>query len=155
MSELKPVNERGLTDEQELALREVYSYVDEAEYTEEDFALARKMFDTPEKFKLLRKILGIHTREERGITFKSTTALVDANPNQLQEYAIAVAVSELADERIRKALASMYVQLRERNRESKADEFRKQNEVEVKEAALTEEFEDQQAEEKRQVGENL
>lgn len=155
MSELTPVNERGLTEAQEAILQDVYSYSDEAEYTEEDIALARQMFDTPEKFKLLRKILGIHTREERGMTFKSPTALVDANPNQLHEYAVAVAVSELCDERIRKALASLYVRLREVNREAKAEEFKKENETEAKEAELTEEFEEQQEEERRIVGENL
>ncbi len=155
MSELPQVNERGLTAQQEEILTGVYGYVDSAEMTEEEFVLAEKMFDTPEKFKLLRKILGLHTAEERGLTFKSPQALIDANPNQLQEYAVASVVSTLADERIRNALVTIYVQLRERNREAKADEFRSKNEQDAREKEMTEEFEEQQEEERRPVASHL
>ena len=155
MSELPQVNERGLTEAQEEVLRDVYSYSDEADITEADLALASQMFDTPEKFKLLRKILGFHTAKERGLTFKSPISLVDADSKQLQEYAIAVQVSELSDERIRKALVQMYLQLRERNREAAADEFKKQNDTDAREKEMSENFEEQQAEDRRPVGEHL
>jgi hypothetical protein len=94
----------SLTDAQEKEVKEAFSYSDQYEMTEEDYVRLGEMFKTPEDFKLLRKVLGIHTPNEAGMTFKSPHKLIEASVTDLQAYGIESAVSNLADERIRQAL---------------------------------------------------
>lgn len=149
------LNENGLTAEQEKAVQEAYLFTDKAEYTEDDLKLAQEIFDTPAKFQLLRKILQVHTLEERGLAFKTPQALVEADPKDIQVYGIASAINALADEKIRKALITFYVRVRGNVQEKMTDDFKKQNEEDLEEAKRTEEYEEKQESEQRRVGENL
>lgn len=147
--------EPELKPEQIKILQDAYAYRDDAEYTEEDLKLAKQMFDTPEKFKLLRKIFGVHTPNERGITMPTIQAFVDADLGDLKKYAVETAVNHLADEKVRKALVNFYVLLRGNIRGEMQAEFDKENAEELKEKKQTEEFEAKQEEDKKIVGDNL
>lgn len=147
--------EPELKPEQIKILQDAYAYRDDAEYTEEDLKLAKQMFDTPEKFKLLRKIFGVHTPNERGITMPTIQAFVDADLGDLKKYAVETAVNHLADEKVRKALVNFYVLLRGNIRGEMQAGFDKENAEEVKEKKQTEEFEAKQEDEKKIVGDHL
>lgn len=149
------LNENGLTAEQEKSVQEAYMFTDKAEYTEEDIALAREMFDTPEKFQLLRKILKVFTPEERGLAFKTPQALVEADPKEVQVYGVASAIDALADEKVRKALLGFYVLIRGHVQQDMSEGLKKQNDDDIAEAQRTEEFNAEQEEKNRPVGENL
>lgn len=155
MFDATKLNENGLTPEQEREVQEAYMLTEGYEISEEEISVARAMFDTPEKFLLLRKILQVFTLEERGISYKSPQALVEADPVKLQEYAVASAIDALADEKVRKALSRFYVLVRGINQESMTADFKKQNDEAVEEAKRTEEFEERQEEQNRPVGPNL
>ena len=144
-----------LTDEQKKAVEEAYGYRDDAEITEEDLELARKMFDAPAKFRLLRKILGVYTREERGMTFKSTEALVQADMTDLHAYGTQMAVTTLADERVRHALLTFYVRLQKSIQGEMKAGFEAQNRRDFEEDQRRKEFEEERAGKERTVGENL
>lgn len=149
------LNEKGLTPEQEKSIQEAYMFTDKAEYTEEDLQLAREMFDTPEKFQLLRKILKVFTPDERGLAFKSPQALVEADPQEVQKYGIASAIDALADEKVRKALLGFYVLLRGDMQQEMTEILKEENIETIDEQKRTEEFDEQQEENARTVGENL
>ncbi len=149
------LNENGLTAEQERAVQEAYMLVEGYEISEEEIEEARKMFDTPEKFILLRKILQVFTLAERGISFKSPQALVEADPLKVQEYGIASAIDAMADEKVRKALSRFYVLIRGVNQEAMTADFKKANEETADEEKRTEEFNAEQEANGRKVGENL
>lgn len=149
------LNERGLTPEQEKEVAEAFLFADKAEFSEEDIAMAREMFDSPEKFQLLRKILGVFTAEERGLAFKSPQALVEADPQEVQKYGIASAIDALADEKVRKALLSFYVRIRGEVQGTMTNTFKAENEQAIDEAKRTEAFNEEQEEKNRPVGPNL
>lgn len=155
MSEETKVAPVPLTQEQEKVLREIYSYEDAYELTTADMELAAIMFDTPDKFKLLRKILNIHTQEEKGITFKNPHMLIESSLAQKEAYAVETAVSQLADERIRTALVSMYVKIRHHLQAKKEAEFNEANNVAADEEKRSEEYDEEQAEANRTLGEAL
>lgn len=134
-SDLKP--------EQQKVLEEIYQYVDSGHLTEEDLKLGAEMFDSPEKFKLLRKILGVLTKEERGLTFVSAQSLVQADVTDLQKYAVETAVNNLADEKIRNSLFSFYRNLRAYLVNEKKTEFDEQNQAEFEEEKRKEAFEEE------------
>lgn len=149
------LNERGLTEAQEKEVQTVFQYSDDYELTEEDMAEALEMFNTPERFRLLRKILGIHTPNEAGLTFKSPHKLLEAETTDLQKYGLESAISNLADERIRGALVQFYVQLRGHMQGDMTAKFKSSNDETLAEQKRTEEFHEQQEEDARTVGENL
>jgi len=155
MSEENKVAPVPLTDEQNKILREVYQYQDEYELSESDLELASVMFDTPEKFKLLRKILNVHTKDEMGITFKDPHTLIESSLAQKEAFAVETAVSQLADERIRSALVGMYVTLRHHLQAKKKTEFNEANNIALDEEKRSEEYDAEQAEANRTLGESL
>lgn len=155
MSEEKTPLPSDLTKEQEAILSEVYGYADKAHYTDEDIALAKQMFDTPEKFRLLRKILQVLTPEERGITIPGEVHFVDAKPEDKEHFAFSVAVDYRADEKIRQTLASFYQLLKGQFKAEKKAEFEKQNQADFEEKQRTEAHEERVEEDNRVVGENL
>lgn len=136
-------NIEDLTLEQQRVLKEIYQYSDSGQLSEEDLKLGAAMFDTPEKFKLLRKILGILTYEERGLTFLSPQSLVRAELSDLQKYAVETAVNNLADEKIRNALFSFYRNLRTYLVKEKTAEFNEENQAEFEEEKRREKFEEE------------
>jgi hypothetical protein len=73
----------------------------------------------------------------------------------LQAYGLEHAVSNLADERIRMSLISLYNRVRRHIQENMSDKFKKENEKEDAESKLSEEHAEQQEEDKRIVGPNL
>jgi hypothetical protein len=133
----------------------VFSFSDEYELTDADFERLVEIFQKPEDFKLLRKILGMHTPNEAGLTFKSPHKLIEATLADREAYAIEHAVSMLADERIRQSLISTYLQVRRFKQDRMKTDFEKQNQTDFEEGKRTEEFEEKQEEEKRSVGVNL
>ena len=155
MSEATHLNESGLTEAQEKEVCAVFGYVDEYEITEADLVRAREMFKTPEDFKLLRKMLGIHTPNESGITFKSPHKLHQAELENKEAWAIETAVSQLADERIRTSLLGFYASLRGHIQVKMTEEFKASNDQKASEAKNTEEFEEQETQDKKKVGDNL
>lgn len=155
MSEPLPLNENGLTEEQEQIIRGAYLYSDKYELTDEDIVLAAEMFNTPEKFLLLRKMLGIHTPNEAGLSYKSAHKLLEASITDLQAYGLESAISNLADERIRVALIGMYNRVRRHVQEKMSGKFKSENEKTDAERKLSEEHAEQSEEDKRTVGPNL
>lgn len=157
MSEVETTtaNPADLTKEQEAILSEVYAYADKAHYTEEDIELAKQMFDTPQKFHLLRKILQVLTPEERGITIPGEVHFVDAKPEDKERFAFAVAVDYRTDEKIRGTLVAFYKLLQGQLKAEKKAEFEKENQDAFDEKKRTEAYEEKVAEDQRDVGENL
>jgi len=145
----------SLTDIQTKELEEMYSYTDSAHYTDEELDLAKIMFDTPEKFKLLRKILQVLTPEERGLTISSSQSLVEANVTDLNKYAIETAVNNLSDEKIKQLLYSFYRLLRNDIITKKTKELSEKNDKEAEETKRKEEFEKNRDKEVKNLGENL
>lgn len=147
--------EDTLTPEDKKILSEVYAYSDKANYSDEELEMARKMFDTPEKFALLRKILQVHTPEERGITFHSPQSLVNAEVTDLHKYAIETAVNHLADEKVRQTLLSFYRIMRGIFVDDKRKELEAEKQESFEEGKRTEEYTEQKEIEERVVGERL
>lgn len=143
------------TPEQKEVLETIYGYSDKANYTDEDLVLARQMFDTPEKFALLRKILQVLTPDERGLTIKNAQAFVDADVKDLQKYAIETAVNNLADEKIRQTLYAFYRLVRGEIVAEKQKEFDAANTEQATEEKKAEEFAEQEEQEKKTFGDNL
>lgn len=144
----RPVSheDSDLKPEQQRVLEEIYQYADEGHLTEADLRLGAEMFDTPEKFKLLRKILGVLTREERGLTFVSPQSVVQADVTELHKYAIETAVNNLADEKIRTSLFSFYRNIKAYLVAEKKAQFDEQNQAEFEEEQRKEKFEEEQGE---------
>lgn len=155
MSEATPTPDFSLTEEQLQEVNSVYQYVDQYELTEADFERMNEMFKSPEDFLLLRKMLGIHTPNEAGLTFKSPHKLLEASLADREAYAIEHAVSVMADERIRQALINMYAQLRGWKKADMTKKFEAQNQADFEESQNTEKFEEEQEDAKRTLAPNL
>jgi len=145
----------SLTEDQQKEINSIFLYSDQYEVTEKDFERLNEMFETPEDFLLLRKMLGIHTPNEAGITFKSPHKLIEASIADREAYAIETAVSQMADERIRMALLNTYARLRNFKKENKAEALEAKNQAEFEEEKHTEEFEEAQEEQERTLAPNL
>ena len=145
----------SLTEDQQKEINSIFLYSDQYEVTEKDFERLNEMFETPEDFLLLRKMLGIHTPNEAGITFKSPHKLIEAGIADREAYAIETAVSQMADERIRMALLNTYARLRNFKKENKAEALEAKNQAEFEEEKHTEEFEEAQEEQERTLAPNL
>lgn len=142
----KSVETAELKPEQQKVLEEIYQYHDKGYFTDEDIALARIMFDKPEKFALLRKILGVLTDEERGLTLTSPQSLVQADIKDLHGYAIETAVNNLAVEKIKKALFSFYRLVHGSIVADKKAEFEEENQKEFDEEQRTEKHKEENPE---------
>lgn len=145
-----------LTDEQKKELEKMYSYQDKANYTEEEFELARKMFDTPEKFGMLRRILQVLGQDERGLLIPSSSqSFVDTPITELHKYAIESAVNHLADEKVRQLLFSFHRLLKTHIVKEKTKEMEAQNQKDEDEKNKKEEYEKNKDKEVLNLGKNL
>lgn len=145
----------SLTEDQQKEVDTIFPYQDSYELNDEDFKRLNQIFTKPEDFLLLRKVLGIHTPNEAGLTFKSPHKLLEASLADREAYAIEHAVSMMADERIRQSLISMYAQLRGYKKNELKAYLEKKNQDDFEESQRTEQFEEEQEEEKRTLGVNL
>lgn len=93
-------------------LKNVYKYQSKAELTAGEIETITEMFDKPEKFVVLRKLLQVLTDEERDIQIPSEAAMISTSPEDLKEYGLKVAINMRADEKIRQALLSMYTKVK-------------------------------------------
>lgn len=143
------------TPEQEKQFDEAFSYSDKAEVTTEEYATLREMLDTPEKYRILRKILQVYTAEERGVTYQSVQSLVQANETDLKAYGLESAIQHLAYERVRQSLLSLYMKLQKHAVGTLKDKFKEENTKKFEEEKRAEEFKVNQEKEKRTLGENL
>lgn len=155
MSDVQQKNPGDLTEDQKIIIRDVFQYRDKAEYSEEELALARQMFDTPEKFALLRKILQVLTQEERGISMPDPRSFIDLDPEKARKYAFDMAVLLKTDETIRQMLVQFYRVLRGNIQETMKADFETQNQADFEEKKRTEAYEEEKESEERTLGENL
>lgn len=144
-----------LNKEQKKELEEMYSYTDTANISEDDIALGRIMFDTPEKFSLLRKMLQMFSKDERGLTIKTAQSVVQADIKDLQVYAIETAVNNLAEEKLKYMLYNFYRMLRNDIVTKKTKEYEDRAKKDLAEAEATKVFRENQEKEKRTLGKNL
>jgi len=143
----------SLTKEQKEILESVFQYTDKFEITDKEKLVIREMFDTPEKFALLRKILGVLTRDERGLTMPSAEANLSAD--DYESLGRELELSRRVDERIRGALVNLYRLTRQDIVAEKTKEFEETNRKAEEEKEKTKEYEEQQDVDKRVAGENL
>ena len=144
-----------MTEEQKKQLEEIFKYTDKANIKDEEFELAKKMFDTPEKFDLLRRMLSVFITEEKGIVRPDIQATIDLRPEDMAKYGMQVAIESLAQEKIRQALLSFYMQLKNFMVTEKKKEFEAINKEEEEEQKKKEAFEAQQEIETRELGEYI
>ena len=149
------MEKENLTKEQTEILEKEYGYVDKAHYSEADLKLAKEMFDKPEKFALLRKILQVITPVERGLMFPNPQALVSADPTDLNKYAIESAVNNLADEKVRQTLVAFYKLIKGELVDKKREDFKAENLAKFKEQQNIEKMEEAKKEDAKKFGENL
>lgn len=149
-----PLADNEFTPEQQAEFEKHFSYNDTAEISAEEWALAKEIFDTPEKFKLLRKVLQIFTPEERGLTYVERDSLIERDTD-LARYGLEVMISKLADDRIRSSLLSFYHNLRQHKVADLKAEKRKENEEAFEDEKKKEELEQSRDQEKKRFGDNL
>jgi len=150
-----PQPDFSLTEAQRKEVNEIFLYTDGYELTEKDFERLNEILSEPGDFLLLRKIIGLHTPNEAGLTFKSPHKLLEATLADREAYAIEHAVSMLADERIRQALIGMYSQLRGYKKDQLKTLIEARNKADFEEAKNTEAFEEEQEEAARTLAPNL
>lgn len=144
-----------LTSEQKKELEQVFQYKEKAEFTALEIQTLKEMFDTPEKLLILRKALGLFTDDERGLFFPSPQNMVQASITDLQGYAIETAVNNLATEKVRNAMLSLYRMLQSSKVVEKRAEFEKKNLEDFEEKKRKEEYEEAVLKGQEQLGENL
>jgi hypothetical protein len=144
-----------LSKEQQEELESLFQYNEKADYTEEEKVILKEMFDSPEKLLILRKALSLYTSEERGLKYVSPQNIVEANIKDLQSYAIETAVSNLATEKVRTALYSLYRMLHASKVVEKRAEFEKKNLESFEEGKKVEKFNEEKEQADKVLGENL
>lgn len=152
---IKPEEKIELTKEQQAELEEVFQYNEKCEYTEEEKKVLKTMFDSPEKLLILRKALSLFTSDERGLKFPSPQNLVQASINDLQAYAIETAVNNLATEKVRTALFSLYRMLHASKVVEKREEFEAKNKEDFEESKKLEKFNEDKIQAEKVLGDNL
>lgn len=144
-----------LTKEQQEELEAVFQYNEKSEYTEEEKEILKKMFDSPEKLLVLRKALSLFTADERGLKFPSPQNLVQASLADKEAYAIETAVNNLATEKVRTALFSLYRMLHASKVVEKRTEFEVKNKEDFEEKKKKEKFNEENIEAEKILGDNL
>lgn len=148
-------NPAELTPEQEEILQNVFLYEEAGDLSESDIETLTKMFDTPQKFVLLRRALQVLTPAERGMTIKDSKTFIEASPSDVTKYAFEMAVDLRADEKVRQSLVSLYMRVRKAVAKNMKEGFEKENQEAFDEAEQTEDYDAKQAEENRTLGPNL
>lgn len=110
----------------------VYKLQSEAELKEEDIAWGKKVFQEPEDFHRLRRILRVITDNERGITWQEELSSVPDSENH-EKFAFDVKVHNAVNEKIRNALLGFYSVIMndlrtEKKKEIEAEEAEKKKE---------------------------
>lgn len=155
MPDTAPENERGLTEEQEKVLSEVFLFEEGGDLSEEDVKTLAGMFDTPAKFVLLRRALQVLTPAERGLTIKDSKAFIETQPHDYEKFAFDMAVDMRADEKVRQSLVSLYRKVGKHFVEKKRAEFEQQNKADFEEKQRTEAYEAGKEEEERTLPERV
>lgn len=153
--EIKKEEKIELTKEQKAELEEVFQYNEKAEYTEAEKELLKTMFDSPEKLLVLRKALSLITADERGLKFPSPQNLVQASLTDLQAYAIETAVNNLAEEKVRSSLFSLYRMLHASKVVETRSKFEAKNKEDFEEGKKKEKFNEENIEAEKILGDNL
>jgi hypothetical protein len=142
-----------LTPEQIKAVQEVYGIVSATSFSDEDIALAKTMFDTPEKFVLLRRIFQVLNQGERGLLIPHEFANVSGST--FEQLGIEVAIQKRADEIVRSSLVSFYCILRDSIREDLKVKLEAENQEQFEEKQKEEAKEEEHADANKQFGPNL
>ncbi len=144
-----------MTPEQEKVLAEVYNLKEGAELTSEEIDKAIEMFSSPESFIILRKVLGIASYADRGITIPNPALKAGSTPEDYEEYGKKVAIEILADEKIRQTLFAFYKQIQSFKIKEKRKEFETENAKKEEEDKIAEELNKVEEKNKRVFGDNI
>lgn len=136
------------TQEQKDILKNIYHYKNDIELSEQEMQTVIEMFDTPDKFIILRKMLMIFSDEERGLVLPNDAIRISTLPENLETYGLQVAVNSLADEKIRQSLQNFFQKVQAFHKNKLETQFKKENEI--KEEILLEKETD-----KKVVGDNI
>lgn len=129
---MKTMNEENkipLTEEQTKILNEVYQYEDRSSLSSEEIGQLAEIFDKPEKLALLRKAFSFLVDWRNDLGTVNPFSLLGKNPDDLAKFGQKVAVSALADETCRSAIAQLYVAIRNH----KAEVLKEKYELQAKE----------------------
>lgn len=144
-----------MTEEQEKELNNVYSLQEGADLTDSEIDTLVKMFDKPENFVLLRKVLRVLTPDELGISYNNDIKQLGLNPEDWEKYGKQVAIVQLADEKIRQALFNFYKMIQTHKMSEKRKEFEIENQKKIEQEKINEEVNRQREEEKQIYAEHL
>lgn len=144
-----------MTPEQEKIINEVYDLREGAELTTEEINKAIEMFSSPESFIILRKILGVASYADKGITIPNPALKAGSTPDDYEEYGKRVAIEILTDEKIRQTLYNFYKQIQSLKIKEKRKEIETENAKKGEEERIAEELNKEQEKDKRIFGENL
>lgn len=144
-----------MTPEQEKVLAEVYNLKEGAELASEEIDKAIEMFSSPESFIILRKVLGIASYADRGITLQNPALKAGSTPEDYEEYGKKVAIEILADEKIRQTLFAFYKQIQSFKIKEKRKEFETENAKKEEEDKIAEELNKVEEKNKRVFGDNI
>lgn len=150
-----PVDPKELTPEQNNQIAHEFLYQEEADLSEEDMDRLSEIFGAPEDLKLIRKLLNVVTRDERGFLHQDPLAAIQADDADLKKYAIDCAVELLASEKVRNALNSGYVRIKRHRQKKMATDMENQNQADFEEEQRTEEFDEEQEERNRNLPPNV
>lgn len=155
LEEPKKIEKIELTKEQQEELDNIFQYKEKADYTEEEKEILKTMFDSPAKLLVLRKVFSLYNSDERGLKFTSPQNLVQASVTDLQAYAIETAVNNLAEEKVRTSLYSIYRMLHASKVVEKRAEFEAKNKEDFEEGKKKEKFNEDKVEGEKVLGDNL
>lgn len=149
------MQESTITPEQQKEIDNVYSYQESAELTPKEIEMVVEMFDVPEKFLVLRKMMQVFTSEERGLVIPNSYVAIDALPEDLEKYGLKVAIESRADEKVRQALSSFYRKVQLLKMREKREELEEKNLIDHEEAKAREKMDEEDTEAQQNFGENL
>lgn len=149
------MQESTITPEQQLEIDNAFSYQEGSEMTQKEIDMVIEMFDVPEKFLVLRKMIQIFTPEERGLNIPNASAAIDTLPEDLEKYGLKVAIEARADEKVRQALASFYRKVQLLKMREKREELEARNIEDHEEEKAKEKMEEEDEEAKQNFGVNL
>ena len=113
------------------------------------------MFNSPESFIILRKVLGIASYADRGITLQNPALKAGSTPEDYEEYGKKVAIEILADEKIRQTLFAFYKQIQSFKIKEKRKEFETENAKKEEEDKIAEELNKVEEKNRRVFGDNI
>lgn len=142
-----------LSDEQKKVVEDVFNWKEKAEYTDEEIEMLRDMFPTPDKIALLRKVLRAFNNEEYGFLYP--LPINNIQGDDFEELGRNLTIQRQVDERVRGALATLYILLKNKNKEIVTGELEEKNRKDKIEQDRTDAFKEKAEAEKRGFGKNL